>query len=106
MHNVNYLAHKFRAPNGVIGPPRIFPLLLWSAVGLLLKNSALTGVSGFLSCNFITFTAMGWRATKKKLIGGMRQLGQELGQGQNKSEVSSTALWLWRERSGNFNGRR
>lgn len=93
MHNVNYLAHKFHAPNGVIRPLCIFPLLLWSAVGLLLKNSALTGVSSFLSCNFITFTAMGWRATKKKkLIGGMRQLGQELGQGQNKSEVSSTAL--------------
>ena len=36
----------------------------------------------------------------------MRQLGQEPGQGQNKSEGSSTALWLWRGRSGNFNGKR
>lgn len=86
------LLTKIQTPNAVIGLASFFPPLLWSAVSLLLKNSALTGVSSFLYCNFITFRAMGWSATKKKLIGGMRQLGQEPGQGQNKSEVISTAL--------------
>lgn len=101
MNNVNYISDKTALLKCYYLASMHLPFyLLRAAFGLLLKNCALSGVSSFPSCNLITFTGQG------KLIGGMRQLGQELGQGQNKSEVSLTALWLWRERSVNFNGRR
>lgn len=58
------------------------------------------GVSSFAALQSHYIYREGMESNKKKLIGGMRQLGQEPGQGQDKSEVSLTALWLCGERSG------
>lgn len=66
----------------------------------IIKELCINGSQQFSALQSHYIYREGMESNKKKLIGGMRQLGQEPGQGQNKSEVSLTALRLWRERSG------
>lgn len=73
----------------------------------IIKESCINRSQQFSGLQSHYIYGEGMESNKKKLIGGMRQLGQEPGQGRNKSEVSLTLLWHWGEREVvNFNGRR